>query len=219
MGWAGRPETLRPWEKCFFLDSFYRTYQELTRFPNVRYAYQMGTSPDQAEVASRFASVAQRFCGVVDSAPNLERTELLVQVYRILPQLISEAVTLPPMELDDTQTPEDEKRESLARANVGSRYPQWSQLYELLKEKLGDWDLYWEVFDPRKDNQAIHGSLADDIADIYRDLKEGLVLGETQEASPGDNVWHWRLGFFSHWGKHAIDALRTIHFRLEGILG
>jgi hypothetical protein len=26
---------------------------------------------------------------------------------------------------------------------------------------------------------------------------------------------HWSLGYYSHWGKHAIDALRTIHFLLE----
>src|SRR5271165_5002806 len=29
MGWAGRQEKIRPQEKCFFLDSFYRTNQEL----------------------------------------------------------------------------------------------------------------------------------------------------------------------------------------------
>src|SRR5271168_3418513 len=29
MGWAGRQENLRPKEKSFFLDSFYRTYQAL----------------------------------------------------------------------------------------------------------------------------------------------------------------------------------------------
>src|SRR5271155_398783 len=29
MGWAGRQEKLRPKEKSFFLDSFYRTYRDL----------------------------------------------------------------------------------------------------------------------------------------------------------------------------------------------
>jgi len=60
--------------------------------------------------------------------------------------------------------------------------------------------------------------LADDFADIYRDLKEGLNLNESHEASPEDNIWHWRLGYYSHWGKHAIDAVRTIHFLLEETL-
>ena len=42
-----------------------------------------------------------------------------------------------------------------------------------LKGKLGDWDLYHQVFDPTQDDEA---SLADDIADIYSDLKEGLAF-------------------------------------------
>ncbi|MGC2807950.1 MAG: hypothetical protein WA211_17585, partial [Candidatus Acidiferrales bacterium] len=32
MGWAGRQENIRPPKKCFFLDSFYRTYQALEPF-------------------------------------------------------------------------------------------------------------------------------------------------------------------------------------------
>src|SRR5271170_6727295 len=36
MAWAGRQEKIRPQEKCFSLDSFYRTYQELAqRKPSV----------------------------------------------------------------------------------------------------------------------------------------------------------------------------------------
>lgn len=75
-----------------------------------------------------------------------------------------------------------------------------------------------QVFDPTKDNEAVHGSLADDFADIYRELKEELVLNEIHQASPKQNIWNWRLGYYSRWGKHAIDALRTMHFVLEGLI-
>jgi hypothetical protein len=95
---------------------------------------------------------------------------------------------------------------------------QWRQLYDLLKEKLGDWDLYWQVFNPTTDKEADCGTLADDIADIYRDLKEGLVLNEKRLARPEDVIWEWRLLYYSHWGKHAIDAMLTIHFRLLGVM-
>lgn len=88
----------------------------------------------------------------------------------------------------------------------------------MLKAKLGEWDLYWEVFDPTKDSEAIRGSLADDIADVYRDIKEGLGCQDLDLALQGDAIWEWRVGFYSHWGKHAIDALRTIHFLLENVL-
>jgi hypothetical protein len=84
-----------------------------------------------------------------------------------------------------------------------------------LKEKLGEWDQYNQVFDPTQDADAVHGSLADDLADIYRDLKEGLVLKETKLRQPEDLIWEWRFAFHSHWGKHAMDALLTIHFRLQ----
>ena len=178
----------------------------------------MSTSAENAEAANRFGSVAQRFCSVVDSAPNLNRTELLVQVYRILPQLINEAVDLPNVEFSDDEGQEEEQRKSQARVQARLSQAQWAKLYAFLREKLGDWDLYWQVFDPIKDNEAIRGSLADDIADIYRDLKAGLVLSAVQQTLPEDNIWEWRLLFYSHWGKHAIDALRTIHFLLEETL-
>jgi hypothetical protein len=178
----------------------------------------MSTLPNNAEAANRFASVAQEFCSAIDSAPKLDRSELLVHVYGILPHLISEAIRLPNLELNDDEGQEDEIRKSHARAKVRLSDARFGQLYESLKLKLGDLNLYWEVWDPTRDNEAIHGSLADDFADIYRDLKEGLDLSEANQAQPEDNIWHWRLLYYSHWGKHAIDAPRTIHFLLESTL-
>jgi hypothetical protein len=178
----------------------------------------MSTSPKNVEASIRFASVAQEFCSAVDSAPSLDRIELLVQVYRILPQLIGEAIRLPDIELDDDESQEEESRKSKARGRLRLSDARWGQLYESLKVKLGDLNLYLEVWDPTKDNEVIHGSLADDFADIYRDLKEELDLSEAHQSLPEENIWHWRFGYYSHWGKHAIDALRTIHFLLEETL-
>ena len=72
---------------------------------------------------------------------------------------------------------------------------------------------------PTEDKEAIFGTLADDLADIYRDLKEGLVLREEKLASSADIIFNWRILYYSHWGKHAIDALLVLHFRLQKYLG
>ncbi len=175
----------------------------------------MATPDEIAETADRFSAIAYQFCSVVDSGSSMKRAELLQKIYRILPALIGEAIALPDLDLrnDDDQTLE--LNQPAPRAKVRLSQQQWDRLYNLLKEQLGDWDLYHQVFDPTEDTEATFGSLADDIADIYRDLKEGLVLSETHQAPPGDIVWEWRLGFYSHWGKHAMDALLTIHFRLQ----
>ncbi|HXW54612.1 MAG TPA: DUF5063 domain-containing protein [Candidatus Cybelea sp.] len=166
----------------------------------------------------RFKVIAQKYCSVIDSRHALEKTEFLLQIYRILPELISKGIQLPPVQLADDEGEEKEASIREARAKRRMKHEEWSELYNSLKEKLGNWDLYWQLFDPTTDNEPIHGSLADDIADIYRDLKDGIDLSESNEVPPSEIIFDWRLGFFSHWGKHAIDALRTSHFLLEGTL-
>ncbi len=175
----------------------------------------MNTLADNAEIAGRFAAVANRFCSVVDSASSMERADLLLQIYRILPKLIDEAISLPDVKLSDSDDQVEGSSQPSFRANVRQSVEEWGQLYNLLKEKLGDWDRYCQAFDPTEDMEALSGTLADDIADIYRDLKEGLALGETHQAPREDIVWSWRFSHYSHWGKHAIDALLAIHFRLQ----
>ncbi len=164
----------------------------------------------------RFTDVAQEFCSAVESATGTDRTDFLVKIYRILPRLIGEAIELPVVSLADED--EEPSEPTTQKPNDRLTHAQWEHLYNLLKEKVGDWDRYMQVFDPTTDNEAVCGSLADDIADVYRDLKEGFILKETHQATPEPIIWEWRLGFYSHWGKHAMDALLTLHFRLQGTL-
>jgi len=114
------------------------------------------------------------------------------------------------VELNGAENPSNDNERQALRS-----HEEWQQLYNYLKQKLGDLNLYWQVFDPTKNNEAIHGSLADDIADIYFDLKEGFGLRQKHQTQPEKSIWCWRFGFYSHWGKHAMDALRTIHSILE----
>jgi hypothetical protein len=68
---------------------------------------------------------------------------------------------------------------------------------------------YWDVFDPLNEEAPVYNTLFDDLSDIYRDLKEGLVLykrGQIVEA-----VWEWRFHFAIHWGAHLTGAQRAIH--------
>jgi hypothetical protein len=39
---------------------------------------------DYRNDVERFARVAERYCGIVDAAANLEKEQLLLQIYRIL---------------------------------------------------------------------------------------------------------------------------------------
>lgn len=178
----------------------------------------MNIQDHHAGVVNHFGPVAERYCSLVDSRSALDKSEFLVQVYRMLPELIAEANRLPLVTFGDDENEEQEATIRQIRAEREVKEQEWGQLYDSLKEKLGDWNLYWMVFDPRTDSEAIHGSLADDIADIYRDLKDGIVLKETNKVPASEIIFEWRSGFTSHWGQHAVNALRTIHFLLQGTL-
>jgi hypothetical protein len=70
---------------------------------------------------------------------------------------------------------------------------------------------YGEVLDPLTvpPESPVTGDLADDIADMHRDIECGLSLyrdGHRTEAE-----WKWRHSFESHWGLHACSALRALH--------
>jgi hypothetical protein len=52
------------------------------------------------------------------------------------------------------------------------------------------------------------GSLADDLTDIYCELKAGLSLLEEEPSLARDN---WRTGYRLHWGQHLVDASRHLY--------
>jgi len=64
--------------------------------------------------------------------------------------------------------------------------------------KFGKYTQYWEVFDPYEQGkvEAINGCLADDIADIYCDVKEGLLAWEKADAKKRRSiVYTWSLNY------------------------
>jgi hypothetical protein len=85
--------------------------------------------------------------------------------------------------------------------------------YRKITTRLRDLPInfYWEVLDPligEKEGTAC-GSLVDDLADIWRDLKNGLLNYEDGRVI--NAVFDWRTSFETHWGKHLVEAQRVIH--------
>ncbi len=53
------------------------------------------------------------------------------------------------------------------------------------------------------------GDLDDDLHDIALDLARGLDIHEAGDTPTA--TWLWRFSFESHWGAHAVEALRVLH--------
>jgi len=88
-------------------------------------------------------------------------------------------------------------------------------LYQRLKSFLGPFDDYWSEGDLEAGDGLKTGSLADDITDVYFDLKRGLNLyreGPGQEASA---LSLWVFSYRIHWEQHLRDATKQLfEFRI-----
>jgi hypothetical protein len=68
---------------------------------------------------------------------------------------------------------------------------------------------YWDVFNPLEETEPVLNSLADDLSDIYRDVKAGLSLYDGRHYAEAS--WEWRFNFQIHWGQHLVGAQRALH--------
>ena len=138
-----------------------------------------------------FVHQAREFCAFIRDAGKAALPERLAHARRRLLALYDAAVSLPSLEL--------------ASPFMARPAP----------EKPSDWrsfeqfDPYWEIFDPYDLQEPVGASLSDDLLDVYRDVGRGLQRWDAN--ADADAIWEWRFSFESHWGDHAIDALRALH--------
>lgn len=142
---------------------------------------------------SEMIGLAQRYCELID-ASSTERASWLKDVADLLPRLRAAITSLSGRVFDGDVT---------LMPDLDARF----ELYTHLVELLGDRDSYWLEFDRDDESLAMTGSLADDLTDIYCELKHGL---RTVDEDPEHSVHTWLEGFVSHWGQHLTDAERHL---------
>lgn len=75
---------------------------------------------------------------------------------------------------------------------------------------------YSNCFDPLvvPGEEPVVADVADDLSDIWRDLKDGLWLYDAGHENAA--CWQWRQSFYSHWGHHAVGAMYALHCWMAG---
>lgn len=145
------------------------------------------------------AALARRYCHLIDTCAT-DRGEWLARVAELLPRLQAGISSIEDMDpcLDHCLDPVD----------LDARF----ELFSHLRSLLGERDAYWLEFDcVAGGTGSMTGSLADDLTDIYCELKQGLCLFELD---PDCALAVWVTGYERHWGQHLIDAQR--HLALLG---
>ncbi|HVH47991.1 MAG TPA: DUF5063 domain-containing protein [Labilithrix sp.] len=137
-----------------------------------------------------FVRAAYDFCAFVETSDKLTLPDRIASAREQLLVLYAAGAKLPSVErVTSYQAP---------TYPIPERWPGFE-----------DHDTYWEVYDPYQQEDPVAGSLADDVLDVYHDVRKGMWFWEKNEWA--DAVWEWRFSFDSHWGDHAVDALRALH--------
>ncbi len=116
-----------------------------------------------------FRDAAERYCALMQSDPEvLERW--VEEVLAALSSLYAAAHALPDLGLcDDAPDIPD---------SFDVTTEEWRSVFGRVQKVLGEQEAYWAYFDPSEPadvhEQPIFHSLADDLADIYRDVMPGL---------------------------------------------
>ncbi len=139
------------------------------------------------------ADLAQQYCQLIE-ASSLSQINWLRQVSELLPRLHAAVISLSGSVQDDCVG---------CVADLDARF----ELFTDLRQMLGDRDGYWLEFDRIGDHYAKTGSLADDLTDIYCELKYGLRF---IDEDPDGAVQGWLNGFEYHWRHHLVDAERHL---------
>lgn len=143
----------------------------------------------------RFAETARRFCTWAEGEPQAAATEANIAL-RLLSELHERALQLPEGAVPgDPQAPSHEA---------------WTVVFR----RFGSlpFNYYVQQTDPFVFEDAGHevGDLADDLADIWADLKGGLSLFDAGLKDAAAS--HWWQYFWIHWGMHATSGLYPLRY-------
>ncbi len=169
---------------------------------------------------NEFALVASEYCGFIESLSDDRPQNFYTQLELLLARLhISILTVLADPDLPVLSDPDAPETEPAGSVQKGLK--QWEtvsqQVAKVTNEqtnRLYDWHIdSWNTKDPVDNYCAIRASMLwDDLADIYGELKNGLMLWSINtNESKSEASWKWRFGFESHWGTHLARAMQTVH--------
>jgi hypothetical protein len=165
----------------------------------------MGKKPDPAYSRNvvEFVAIANEYCKYAEHASEIKGDEILRIMQRILPLMYLKASLLPALE----PFFEDGNEKFVSEAD-------WNRINEILTQKFGTANDYLEVVTDRSGESegVTRSSLAEDMTDIYQDLKNFLLLYQTgTNEVMNDALWECRMNFENIWGQKLVNSLRAIH--------
>jgi hypothetical protein len=161
------------------------------------------TDPAYSRNVIEFVAVANEYCKYAEHSSEIKGDEMLRILQRLLPLLYLKASLLPALE----PFFEDGNEKFVTE-------PDWFRIHDMFKDRFGKANDYLEVFDEKinDSDSPVMSNLAENMADIYQDLKNFLLLYQTGTSEVmNDAIWECRMNFENFWGQTLVNSMRAIH--------
>lgn len=150
-------------------------------------------------------TVANEFCIFIEEISKYDTLQVLAYLERVVPLLYLKGSLLPEVEISDDTANERFVTEE-----------QWEQFFQELKNKFGEFDSFYSNENARE-KEIVQYSIADQVTDIYQDLKDFILLyGRNTMAARENAIRSCKDLFEVRWGYRAIRVMQAIHFALYG---
>ncbi len=151
---------------------------------------------DYKKHVKEFANIAQEYCNWVETQENKGK-EQLFDLQVLLSKLYCWGIQLPQCEATDLL--ETDKIPAHNHQKILEYFNEFPVQY------------YSMVFNAEvvPSEEPVTGDIIDDLADIYKDLKDGLWY--LNQGSEVDAVFQWRFSLDVHWARHIIGAMYALY--------
>jgi hypothetical protein len=150
-----------------------------------------------------FVAVATEYCHLIESVGKNKMVVLVDITRKLLSLLYLKTSMVPALQ----PLLEDELETYVSELDYNLWLDKWNR-------KLGEYDLYHEVFDPEIQfgSETVTASLSEGLLDIYQDLKNCMTsysLGD--EDIMYDAIAICTAHFKDFWGQRLVNVLRALH--------
>ena len=153
-------------------------------------------------------TVANEFCSFLERSEEIESSDFLGRLQKLLPLLYLKASLLPEFEIEA----DDELEKFVTELD-----------YNLIQQKVlhhtGAGDDYQEVFlsGMQFSESTLTASIAENVADIYQDMKDLVLSFRTLDEEVMEQALSESQNNFAHfWGQKLVNSLRAVHNLIYG---
>lgn len=153
-----------------------------------------------------FLFFARKYCDFVEQKSNSTELENLKSFQTLLIELYRTGKVIPSVTLThnlEFDTNLDDTTVKFITQTISDKIP---------------FSYYWNLLNPTDSKNLAEtacGDLVDDLADIYRDIKEAILMFDIDKIEAKESaLWDFKFHYDNHWSEHCIEALFAIHHYL-----